>query len=61
MGHHSQGGGLTLWLGMTFNDIFVSDQLRTALLAEATAHMSALETSHHTISWDGWMAELQDG
>lgn len=54
MGHYSQGGGLTLWLGMTFNDIFVSDLLRTA-------HMSAFETSHHTISWDGWMAERQDG
>lgn len=27
VGHHSQGGGLTLWLGMTFNDILVSGQL----------------------------------
>lgn len=27
MGSHSQGGGLTLWLGMTSNDILVSGQL----------------------------------
>lgn len=60
---------MTLWLGMTFNDLLVSGQLGwgpltsyvRALCAAPTAHMSAHETFHHAVAWDGWMAGWLNG
>lgn len=61
---------MTLWLGMTSNDVLSRGQAGisqipycvTLLSAAAGAHMSALETSHHAANLgNGWMAERKDG